>query len=66
MVGIRWNNGGGHVFNVENVGGRVRFVDGQVARGDVSHYFSQGSGLKFLRLDDLPTGNVGPFTTPGS
>jgi hypothetical protein len=29
IVSIRWNKGGGHVFNVENVGGKVRFLDGQ-------------------------------------
>jgi hypothetical protein len=56
VVGIRWNNGnGGHVFSVENVGGKVRFLDSQNNVADVAHYFSQGHSTKFLRLDDLPT-----------
>lgn len=57
IVSIRWNQGGGHVFNVENVGGKVRFLDGQPtpARADASAYFTNGSKTKYLRLDDLPT-----------
>ena len=57
IVSIRWNGRGGHVFNVENVGGKVRFVDGQPtpARTDASFYFNHGSRTKYLRLDDLPT-----------
>jgi hypothetical protein len=57
IVSIKWNKGGGHVFNVENVGGRVRFLDGQPipVRTDASFYFNHGSNTKYLRLDDLPT-----------
>lgn len=58
VVYIRWNGGlGAHVFNVENVGGKVRFVDGQPtpSRPDASHYFGLGGNTKYLRTDDLPT-----------
>lgn len=54
LVAIYWNRGGGHVFNVENVGGNVRFVDGQNGAADVAHYFQQGHSTRCLRLDDLP------------
>lgn len=54
VVYIRWRTGGAHVFNVENSGGEVRFVDGQPtpARYDASRYFSRGYGTKYIRLDD--------------
>jgi hypothetical protein len=59
VVYIAWNGpgGGAHVFNVENVGGNVRYVDGQPTPPvpDASHYFSRGRNTKYLRLDDLPT-----------
>jgi hypothetical protein len=57
VVYIRWDTGGGHVFNVENVNGTVRFVDGQTIppRTDASGYFDRGGQTKYLRLDDLPT-----------
>jgi hypothetical protein len=45
---------GGHVFNVENVGGAVRFVDGQNGSADVAHYFQRGTNTSYVRLDDLP------------
>lgn len=57
IVYIRWHSGGAHVFNVENVGGKVRFVDGQPTPPvmDASNYFKLGSNTKYLRLDDLRT-----------
>ena len=58
VVYIRWHGGmGAHVFNVENVGGKVRFVDGQPTPvvTEASHYFNLGGHTKYLRLDDLPT-----------
>ncbi|MFB9838785.1 toxin glutamine deamidase domain-containing protein [Actinoallomurus acaciae] len=69
IVRIRWNTGGGHVFNVENVGGKVRFIDGQPtpAVTDASHYFNMGRNTKYLRLDDLPTPRpraVRPYLEP--
>lgn len=47
---------GAHVFNVENVGGEVRFVDGQPnpPLTDASHYFNLGHSTAYVRLDDLP------------
>lgn len=58
VVYIAWHgNTGAHVFNVENVGGKVRFVDGQPTPSvtDASHYFNLGSRTAYLRLDDLQT-----------
>jgi Papain fold toxin 1, glutamine deamidase len=56
VVRIRWDGGGGHAFNVENVGGQVRFIDGQPPGGrpDVAHYFDKGSKTQYVRLDHLP------------
>lgn len=65
VVGIRWNNGGGHVFNVENVGGKVRFIDGQNAGRDVADYFAKGHSTSFVRLDDIPMpGGLTEFVRP--
>ncbi|MFI1312888.1 toxin glutamine deamidase domain-containing protein [Streptomyces albidoflavus] len=57
IVRVRWKNGGGHAFNVENVGGKVRFIDAQPNPPvtDASHYFSHATESGFLRLDDKPT-----------
>ena len=58
-VYIAWNGpgGGGHVFNVENVGGKVRFVDGQPTPSvsDASHYFALGHDTRYVRFDDVST-----------
>jgi hypothetical protein len=56
VVRIRWDKGGGHAFNVENVGGEVRFIDGQPLGGrpDAAFYFDHGSKTQYARLDDLP------------
>ncbi|WP_412542220.1 toxin glutamine deamidase domain-containing protein [Longispora sp. K20-0274] len=64
VISIEWPGNTAHVFNVENVGGKVRFIDGQTASGDVSHYFSQGFNPKYLRLDDLPTPPGGGYAKP--
>ncbi|SNS55311.1 toxin glutamine deamidase domain-containing protein [Actinomadura mexicana] len=71
IVYIAWNgvNSGAHVFSVENVGGRVRFVDGQPKPPlrDVAHYFTAGHSTKYLRVDDLPTPSnhqIDPFLEP--
>lgn len=66
VVSILWHNGdGGHVFNVENVDGKVRFVDGQPnpPLTDASQYFNYGHSTNFIRLDDKPT-PPGPSTDP--
>lgn len=58
VVYIAWNFPlrGAHVFNVENVGGKVRFIDGQPNPPvtDASHYFKLGGHTAYVRLDDLP------------
>lgn len=58
VVYIAWNwpMKGAHVFNVENVEGQVRFVDGQPNPPvtDASHYFKLGHSTAYVRLDDLP------------
>jgi hypothetical protein len=51
---IQDGSGGQHLFNVENSGGRVRFVDAQSGVADASHYFDQGHGTAYLRLDNRP------------
>ncbi|MGW7314684.1 toxin glutamine deamidase domain-containing protein [Streptomyces sp. NPDC054865] len=57
IVYVAWKMGSAHVFNVENVGGRVRFVDGQPTPHvtDASHYFALSNMCGYLRLDDKPT-----------
>jgi hypothetical protein len=55
VVRIRWDNGGGHVFNVENVNGKVRYVCSQTHMDDVRMFFQSGSTVNYVRLDDLPT-----------
>lgn len=57
---VEWKpefGGGAHVFNVENVGGQVRFVDGQPTPPvtDASHYFDVGHNTRYVRLDNRPT-----------
>jgi hypothetical protein len=57
VVAILWRRRGGHVFNVENVDGEVRFVDGQPDPPvtDASWYFDRGHSPMYARLDDQPT-----------
>jgi hypothetical protein len=59
IVRISWNYPlrGAHVFNVENVGGEVRYVDGQPTppQSDASRYFNVGGDTAYIRTDDLPT-----------
>jgi hypothetical protein len=55
---VIWKTGGAHIFNVENVGGRVRFFDAQrqPAVTDASHYILAAEmDVAYIRLDDLPT-----------
>lgn len=54
VVYLEWKNGGGHVFNVENIGGKVYFVDAQNNTIDASKYFQNGVDPQYVRLDDLP------------
>jgi hypothetical protein len=63
VVYIKWNGPGAHVFNVENVGGKVRFVDGQNGAADVANYFTRGGSTQFIRLDNATPKNVTEFMT---
>ncbi|MEU8309208.1 hypothetical protein AB0C84_37155 [Actinomadura sp. NPDC048955] len=59
IIHIAWNAPyfGSHVFSVENVGGKVRFVDGQPKPPvqDAEYYFTMGHSPEYLRVDDRPT-----------
>jgi hypothetical protein len=57
IVYVAWNTAGAHVFNVENVGGKVRFVDGQPTPHDTdaSSYFARSKDCRYMRVDDKPT-----------
>lgn len=54
IVRVTWKSGGGHVFNVENEGGTVRFLDPQSGETDCSDHFMSASvdGTWLLRTDD--------------
>lgn len=54
VVYLEWKNGGGHVFNVENIGGKVYYVDAQNNTVDAAKYFQNGENPQYVRLDDLP------------
>jgi hypothetical protein len=54
FVRIIWDRGGAHVFNAENIGGKVHFLDAQSNITDASRYFGRGSTF-FVRSDTLPT-----------
>ncbi|WP_370131401.1 toxin glutamine deamidase domain-containing protein [Streptacidiphilus sp. EB103A] len=61
IVYTRWSSGGAHVFNVENVDGTVRFVDGQPTPHvtDASGYFKRATVAGYMRVDHLPTPTAG-------
>jgi hypothetical protein len=67
-VAVRMRNGGGHLFTVENIGGRVRFLDSQNGIVDVDYHFNNAhpiNPVRFLRWDDLPTPQgLGRFVVP--
>jgi hypothetical protein len=70
VVYIKWMRRGAHVFNVENVDGDVRFVDGQPNPPvtDASSYFDRGHSTMYVRLDDRPTPSADatkPYLEPG-
>jgi hypothetical protein len=58
FVAVLWRFGGGHVFNVENAAGVVRFVDPQTADPDVSHYFELAEWSAYTRTDDASPGSA--------
>lgn len=57
VVFVAWRSGGAHVFNVENVDGTVRFVDGQPNPPvkNAGWYFRRSLVTQWARLDDKPT-----------
>ncbi|MYZ38626.1 toxin glutamine deamidase domain-containing protein [Streptomyces sp. MnatMP-M17] len=57
VVFVAWRSGGAHVFNVENVDGTVRFVDGQPNPPvtNAGWYFRRSLVTQWVRLDDKPT-----------
>jgi hypothetical protein len=53
-VAIHWKkSGAGHIFNVENSGGKIVYSDGQTGKADVSGYFDKVSDAYVVRTDDL-------------
>ena len=56
QVIIHWKGGGGHIFNVENRGGKVVYVEGQTTAKDAVNpreYFRRVNGSFVTRTDDL-------------
>jgi hypothetical protein len=67
VVGIRFRNGGAHLFSWENVDGKIRYFDTQNGVSDAEHYFGQqrpGTVVSYMRLDDLPMPHAENFTVP--
>lgn len=57
IIRVTWQGGNtGHVFNVENVGGTIRYVDAQTGRAvNINEYLgaSQPSMTRLVRTDNL-------------
>ncbi len=58
VVRVQWQgrNGGGHVFSVENSGGRMRYVDAQTGKPvNIKNYLgsSKPSRTQLVRVDNL-------------
>jgi len=73
MVTVQWRRGGGHIFNVEKVNGRVRDYEAQSREatdfdGDYGLRTGIRSGdVQFARVDGLvPTDDVFEFVQEGS
>jgi len=73
-VAVNWEGGGSHIFNVEKINGKVRFVDAQKNEPelDIYTYIKRSRGhdnpaagyrsWRFMRVDDLePTDAVMEF-----
>lgn len=66
FVAVLWPFGGGHLFNAENVGGMVRFVDPQTAQRDVAHYLDLAERCAYARVDTATPGEgVAEFAVGG-
>lgn len=60
IIRVSWNNGGGHVFNVENSGGTIRYIDAQTGtRVNIKEYMSMAKPSKtgLVRTDNLKPSN---------
>lgn len=56
VIRVQWQQGGGHVFNVENVGGKIRYMDAQVGKNvNIREYLaaSKPGRTSIVRTDDL-------------
>ena len=56
VVGVVWKDGGGHVFNVEQKGGKTQYVDAQIgARYKPSELFKvvKPDSVRLVRTDNL-------------
>ena len=56
VVQVYWKHGGGHVFNVENTGGKIRYCDAQTGkRVNVKKYMSNAKpgSVNLVRTDNL-------------
>lgn len=63
IVQVSWKGRGSHVFNVENVGGKVRFLDAQMGRSSVDarqDYFpsTKPSRTVLIRTDNVKTSDL--------
>jgi hypothetical protein len=57
FVAVLWRFGGGHLFSVENLGGRVRFLDPQTGESGVGHYFDAAVWAAYARVDQATPGS---------
>ena len=60
IVKVQWNNGEGHVFNVEHKNGRTYYVDAQIgARYNPAQLFTQvkPQSVRLVRTDNLKFSN---------
>ena len=58
VVVLDGNVSGSRVINVENVHGKVRFVDGRLNLVEARSAARGAASLRYLRLDDLPLGQL--------
>lgn len=60
VVQVFWQKGGGHVFNVENVGGKAQYFDAQTGKKvNIKEYMSnaQPTSVNIIRTDNLRFSN---------
>lgn len=60
VVEVFWKNGGGHVFNVENIGGKIRYYDAQTGKTvNINEYMGHAKpgSVNLVRTDNLRVSN---------